>query len=218
MRLDLSGVIQIQFSFMLVTISPLILLNFRGNQLCNRIQNIEVICTCHRQEYDLGVLCGAGKSFERGCVAPDAPSLRVARAKEKEVAPDGSRLDWMYDRRSQFIHSRIVPKGVIDGIPYFNFRLFDNKNTNWSSKYESEALVETKYPELWREFLTLIGEQWETLRSRLRAREEIKIQELKIPNIDFSNLRPQDIRITGGPVPPSAILWNFPTIPPSGTL
>ena len=112
MRLDLSGVIQIQFSFMLVTFSPLILLNFRGNQLCNRSQNIEVICTCHRQEYDLGVLCGAGKSFERGCVAPDAPSLRVARAKEKEVAPDGSRLDWMYDRRSQFIHSRIVPTGV----------------------------------------------------------------------------------------------------------
>jgi hypothetical protein len=85
MRLDLSGVIQIQFSFMFVTISPLILLNFRGNQLCNRSQNIEVICTCHRQEYDLGVLCGAGKSFERGCVAP--PQTRRDR-----VRPSG----WLF--------------------------------------------------------------------------------------------------------------------------
>jgi hypothetical protein len=149
----------------------------------------------------------------------DAPPLRVKHAKEKIVAPDGGPLDWMYDRRSQFIHSRIVPKGVVDGIPFFNLRHFDKKSTEWDSAYFKEELVEDAYPRWWGEFLGLIAGEWEKLRSRLRDRDTARFEvvRLDIPDIDFNTLKPGDIRISGGPVPPSTILWNLPDVPPSGT-
>lgn len=150
----------------------------------------------------------------------DAPPLQVANAKEKVVAPDGSPLDWFYDRRSQFIHSRLVPKGVWDGVPVFNIRLFEDKSTNWNSKYVTEALVEDEYPNLWKDFLGRVGEVWETLLSRLRSRDrvDVKIQKVEIPYIDLKSLKPGDIQISPGPVPPSSILWNFGDYPgPSGS-
>lgn len=162
-----------------------------------------------------------GSSIDNLCACwMDAPPLQVERAKETIVAVDGSRLDWMYDRRSQFIHSRIVPNGVIDGAPFFNIRHFDKKNTDWKSKYVQDELVGDTYPNLWKEFIGLMGVQWEKLRSRLRDRDKRapKIDATKKKSsFDVSKLKISDIQIPGGPVPPSTTEWDYLDIPPSGT-
>jgi len=146
----------------------------------------------------------------------DAPPLRVENAKEKEVAPDQSRLDWMYDRRSQFIHSRIIPKGIDGGMPFFNVRLFDDKRSSWASRVVREELVEDYYPAIWSEFLAECGNVWERLRTRLRDRDNGKsaVQSADVPVFDFRSVGANQIRVQSGPTPPSGIIWN---IPPSGT-
>lgn len=148
----------------------------------------------------------------------DAPVLRVAKPKENIVAPDGSRLDWMYDRRSQFIHSRIVPKNILEGATFFNVRLFDNKRTDWSSEYRREELVEDTYPDLWMEFLDLISTEWQKLRARLRDRDPDRpVSQLTVQYaVDLDEINPEDIRVTSNPGK-NSVLWNLPTVPPSGT-
>jgi hypothetical protein len=142
------------------------------------------------------------------------------------VAPHDSWLDWAYDRRSQFVHSRIVPKGVFDNdTVYFNLRYFDSKNGPWPPKYDAERVVSEYYKTVWKDFLTHIGNEWFTLYTRMQERigSALDIRVIDLPPLDWGKVRPGEIRITGGPTPPSTIEIDekYPGgdwfIPPSGT-
>jgi hypothetical protein len=126
------------------------------------------------------------------------------------VAPEPSFLDWAYDRRSQFVHSRIVPKGVYADYVCFNLRCFDQKEGKWSPQPDHQEIMSSYYEKMWSDFLTEIGSAWSTLYSRLRDRIglAVSVQPVEIPNIDWSGLRPGSIRITGGPVPMSHLFFG----------
>lgn len=160
-----------------------------------------------------------------GMCYKDAPGIKARRLHRDIVAPEGSWLGEAYDRRTQFIHSRIVPKGLWgNDTVVFNLRAFDAKEGVWAPTVVHEEVVSDYYKATWQRFLHEIGGQWSALWGQMKHRHgDIEIKTLEFPDIDFSKLKPGDIWMTDGPSPISTIRGDDkyspfgPHIPPSGT-
>lgn len=164
----------------------------------------------------------------------DAPCIRIDREQGCKYLQKRYRfLNWAYDRRSQLIHSRLIPKGLDGGVLYFNVRLLDSKGTDWATKYERQEIAEDFYKDQWRQFLAEMADAWQHLRNWLRNKDKRRptVQELETPSFDpvsdhavltglWGDIEaPSTIRMTA---PDDAIngeevtAIQFPTIPPSG--
>lgn len=159
-----------------------------------------------------------------GMCYKDAPGIRTRKLHRDLVAPEGSWLGWAYDRRTQFIHSRIVPKGLWGNeTVIFNIRAFDAKEGIWAPKEEREEVVSEYYEQTWQQFLYEIGGQWRALWGEMQRRHpKIEVKTLEFSDIDLSRLKPGDIQLTDGPSPISTTKVDDehpfgPWIPPSGT-
>jgi len=153
----------------------------------------------------------------------DAPGMDMKFEKDQRVevrvknliAPEESWLDWAFDRRSQFIHSRIVPKQLNEYKELvFNFRYFDRKTGSWPAESTEEKVAKEYYTNQWRIFQHEIAASWNTLYSRMRGRIAIStaVKPLESYNIDWTRIKPGDVKFTDGHVPPSTTTF----IPPSG--
>lgn len=83
-----------------------------------------------------------------------------------------SMLNYAYDRRTQFIHSALVPKRLEDGIIAFNLRHYDSERTDWLTGADECEFVEKKISDDWTAVLKELGQAWERLFSWLQAKDE----------------------------------------------
>ena len=74
----------------------------------------------------------------------------------KELTGKYSEIEYAYNRRTQFIHSRIVPAIVRDGIVTFRirttertYRHLEPKESRWDFPYDSELVLGEVLPEEW---------------------------------------------------------------------
>ncbi len=76
-------------------------------------------------------------------------------------------LGFLYDRRTQHIHSRVIPIGSIGDHPYFDKRYVDGtrrenlaKDTRWQEVYKDPHDLAKVYDERWQEALKEIMNAW----------------------------------------------------------
>jgi hypothetical protein len=165
----------------------------------------------------------------------DAPCLALGeREGSKYLQKRYAFLDHCYDRRTQLIHSRLIPKGLDGGICYFNVRLLERKSSDWREQFERREIVEDHYTDHWHRFLGEIGDAWEHLRNWLRNEDKGRpvFEALQAPDFDPDKQSriltnswghgeaPSTIRMTD----PRDVIrteevkpFPFPDVPPSGT-
>ena len=113
-----------------------------------------------------------------------------------------------YDRRTQFIHSRLVPQKIQDGALVFNVRLLQTKETYWPSEHGIEdEFVEDFHDQFWLEFLVELGDVWGNFYRLLRDKygAPADASSIPLPKADWSQLKPGDINITVGPIHLSSV-------------
>ena len=83
-------------------------------------------------------------------------------------------LDYAYDRRSQFIHSRVVPTTTFEGAAVFRIikseayhRHLEPKNSRWDVEYDGEIFLADTFPKEWERFLTAVSSAWWHLRNQV---------------------------------------------------
>jgi hypothetical protein len=114
-----------------------------------------------------------------GAAFADAPCTELKKGTGgKMIKKDYPDVATAYDRRTQFIHSRIVPIGVDGGMPYFHFKYLESeienapdlpKYTDWTMEYRGRReLVDDFYNEHWRTFLPTMSAIWYRLANWLR--------------------------------------------------
>ena len=127
-------------------------------------------------------------------------------------------LGEVYDRRTQFIHSRLVPQKVQERALTFNMRLLDSKKTFWPAKGKAEEeFVQSFHCDSWQDCLAQLGDAWEFLYTWLKD----NFVEQEQPPFNFEPIpvvTVPEIKIPDGPVPPSNIQCDpgWFQLPPSG--
>ena len=97
----------------------------------------------------------------------DAPCLDV-KEPHKYVQKNFGIIDEAYDRRTQFIHSRLVPMGSDDGLLFFNEEHLKKKNTEWTEQLVRPAYAADYYGSAWANILSDLGNLWSKLQQWLR--------------------------------------------------
>jgi hypothetical protein len=125
-------------------------------------------------------------------------------------------LNYAYDRRTQFIHSALVPKRFVDGMVVFNLRHYDDKATDWLPETEVIEAVDAQIVKEWEAVLKELGLAWERLFSWLQSKDkkrpEAKVEQLRAEA--FASIRYADQSDRGFPPANAAITF---TTPPSGS-
>ena len=80
-------------------------------------------------------------------------------------------LYYAYQRRTQFIHSRIVPKQIADGMVVFNYLHYEDERTNWSEETVKPEQLDHVIAEEWSGILAEFGSEWQKLFSLLKAKD-----------------------------------------------
>ena len=101
----------------------------------------------------------------------DAPCIEKENG-SKYVQIYYPKVDEAYDRRTQFIHSRLIPLGVDDGMVFFNSELFKTKDTNWTERIIRPTIAADYYKDIWESFLKDMADLWSHLEKWLRDVDE----------------------------------------------
>jgi hypothetical protein len=158
----------------------------------------------------------------------DAPPIDKENG-SKYVQIHYQKVDEAYDRRTQFIHSRLVPMGVDGDMLFFNFEHFKTKDTNWTEKFIRPTIAADYYKDVWTAFIRDLSGLWSHLEQWLRDVDEGPFMYEPLPN------EPKVVKSSGffrqpsGFVPPSNVIcdWEeiqvqevppirFPDVGPSG--
>jgi hypothetical protein len=120
------------------------------------------------------------------------------------------KLYYAFGRRSQFIHSILVPVKLEDGMVTFNLVHYDDENTNWHVDREVMQNIDSQIENDWASVLVEFGNEWAGFSSWL---DENDPPEMKL-NVKIDNLRGFE-----EPPPPSGTGQSISgiDIPPSGT-
>lgn len=91
----------------------------------------------------------------------------------KAISPEKyPMLNYAYDRRTQFIHSALVPSRFEDGMIVFNLRHYDRKATDWLPETEVIESVDVRVTNDWNAVLEELGQAWERLFSWLQSKDD----------------------------------------------
>jgi hypothetical protein len=158
----------------------------------------------------------------------DAPCINKENG-SKYVQIHYKKVDEAYDRRTQFIHSRLVPMGVDGGMLFFNSELFKQKNTNWREKFVRPTIATDYYEDVWTSFMKDMSDLWSHLLEWLRNVDNGPFKYVPLPDDLKKVKKPGFFREPSGFLPPSNIRcdWeeievqdippiDLPDIPPSG--
>lgn len=135
----------------------------------------------------------------------------VIKDDAREVLMKGDdQINYAYNRRTQFIHSRIVPATIHEGIVTFRIRIAEQrhrhlepKESRWDLPYDQELVLGDVLPKEWDIFLRAMEKNWYWLLSRLRDVDEgrSKIMKVKFHGISSEDLRKVVLNAPDGMVP-----------------
>lgn len=117
---------------------------------------------------------------------------------------------YAYNRRTQFIHSRIVPATIRDDIVTFRIRLeeqrcrhLEPKESRWDLPYDKELALGDVLPKEWEIFLKAMEKNWFWLLSRLRDADEgrQKLMDSRFGGMSSDELRSLVLEAPIGMVP-----------------
>ncbi len=104
-------------------------------------------------------------------VNPDDTEEQAQSRGKKYLCNVVSELGFIYDRRTQQIHSRIIPIGTIGGYPCVNKRYLDlprrenlPKYTDWQEAYDNPKDLAREYDEQWQNALKAMLKAWNHIR------------------------------------------------------
>ncbi len=113
-------------------------------------------------------------------------------------------MNYAYDRRTQFIHSALVPKRFEDGQVIFNLRHYDAKTTEWLPDTEVIEAIDDKVVKDWDVVIKELGVAWERLFSWLQAKDT-----------DRPEIKKEEQYSATSDTPLSASNLNYVTVPKS---
>jgi len=175
-------------------------MNFGGshytaiNRFYHAWQHVNLLRSCCEAEIDMhdgdtlhvlqeacsGFWWNLGSAVDNlGLALTDAP-VTPRKDKGKEYFTlKYPQLNYVYDRRTQFIHSRIVPLTVDGGMVCFHGEHLSAsrpelvaKYTDWDGAYTRQELAQDFYVQTWRSFLTEMGNAWWHLHSLLQTHDK----------------------------------------------
>jgi len=133
----------------------------------------------------------------------------------QEKYPD---LKYAYDRRTQFIHYRVVPAAVHGGTVVFRYRRtelaqrhLEPKETRWDLAYDERVPIGDHFSKEWQRFLNTATNAWHYLRGRLRNVDKggRALLEAKMPGKSWEQMHVVLIEDRGDPrQPPSTIVYQ----------
>lgn len=98
------------------------------------------------------------------------PEMKGSNAR-KSLTRKYAALAHAYDRRTQFIHSRLVPQKFAKGSVSINVRLLDSKNTSWPSESGiEESLTADVLEKSWHDTTSELGNAWRRLCMELKKK------------------------------------------------
>jgi hypothetical protein len=86
-------------------------------------------------------------------------------------------LNYAYDRRTQFIHSALVPNRLEDGMIVFNLRHYDSERTDWLPETEAIESLDNQVAKDWKAVLQELGQAWERLFSWLQSKDKGQLKQ-----------------------------------------
>jgi hypothetical protein len=94
------------------------------------------------------------------------------------------KLAYAYYRRTQFIHSRLIPKRLEDGMIVFNSHHYDDETTKWKQELETDENIDAQICRNWDEVLTELSTAWYKFAAWLAANDvaPTKIEVTKNPD------------------------------------
>ena len=108
-----------------------------------------------------------GNAKKAGATEGDEPISYKDISREKYPL-----LNYAYDRRTQFIHSVLVPNRFQEGLVVFNLRHYDAKATVWLTDTETIEAIDYKVAQDWPDVLKELGLAWERLFSWLQSKDK----------------------------------------------
>ena len=152
-----------------------------------------------------------GSAIDNLALACENSVPPVIKDDAREVLMKGDEdICYAYNRRTQFIHSRIVPATIHDGIVTFRIRLeeqrhrhLEPKESRWDLPYDQELALGDVLPKEWVIFLKAMAKNWFWLLSCLRAVDEgrLKLMDAKFGGISSVELRNLVLEAPVGMVP-----------------
>jgi hypothetical protein len=111
-----------------------------------------------------------------GHALDDVPGIPLGKSGKDFLDAKYPQLGYVYDRRTQVVHSRMVPLFVDDGMVCFNAEFLSAsrpelvpKVTDWKATYTGQELVHDFYVRVWQTFLQEATSAWWHLHSLLQA-------------------------------------------------
>ena len=166
----------------------------------------------------------------------DCPVTRLKEDGKDHICGKHPFLDYCYNRRTQFIHSRIVPVGIDGGMPFFHFQFLGTdwphlenvpKYADWDAQFTRQQLLDDFYVKTWDELLRHLANAWWYLDHSLKEWDQDRPQPRGVEAIETTHFdrAPPTVQMgNSGYVPPSNIVLPdppprtvTPRIPPSGT-
>ncbi len=161
-----------------------------------------------------------GSAIDNFALACEDSVPPVIKDDAREVLmKDHEDIAYAYNRRTQFIHSRIVPATVRDGIVTFRVRIeerrhrhLEPKESRWDLPYDKELALGDILPKEWEVFLKAMENKWYWLLSRLRDLDEgrLKVMQVRFDGISSEQLRDQLLSQADGRAPISSIDFHPP--------
>lgn len=81
--------------------------------------------------------------------------------------PRTEELKYAYDRRTQFVHSRLVPVSNVDGSIELNLSVFHTETTTWERARGKAEWVDRFHDDKWTKVRAELANLWQALRSKL---------------------------------------------------
>jgi hypothetical protein len=179
------------------------------------LKKLEPLVLCEAKEEDVGrILLDVHREWASFWEHIGSSIDNLALAFEDSVPPiikdDGREVlmrkyedvAYAYNRRTQFIHSRIVPAKVKDNMVQFRARITERrqrriepKESRWDLPYDSEHVLGDILEVEWKNFINVMTDVWSWLRTELRERD-LAAKDLKAKKLEGANSRQiQDLYI-----------------------
>jgi hypothetical protein len=76
--------------------------------------------------------------------------------------------NWFYDRRTQYLHKKLIPIFLISGVPHLDVSVYAGKNVDWKIDVPEAADLTTMIPHLTASLMESLAAGWAQLHSCLR--------------------------------------------------
>jgi hypothetical protein len=135
---------------------------------------------------------------------PDDTDEHAQSRGKKYICGVVEHLDYIYNRRTQQIHSRIIPIGTIGGYPHVDPQYFDGphktalpKYTDWREEYNNPQDLAKEYDEQWQKALKAMLHTWNHMRCLFAdTAKKAKDKKPTFGPLKFSDIPPVNFPVT----------------------